>query len=108
MVGPLKWMAPEALIQRIYSTKSDVWSYGVTLVEILTSGQDPYPGIDPVEAATAVMQEGLCPTIPGHCPIKLGQLLHDCFSRNPDPRPEFKDIITALDDIQNDLLSPSS
>ena len=40
-LGPLKWMAPEALVQKKYSTKSDVWSFGVTVVEIL-SQEEPY------------------------------------------------------------------
>lgn len=58
-VGPLKWMAPEAITNRgtvpfhnylniaEYSEKTDVWSYGVTICELVTQ-EDPYPGYDMV------------------------------------------------------------
>lgn len=50
-VGPLKWMSPEAIRHKKYSEKSDVWSFGVTCIEILTR-ESPYPGMDAVQVIT--------------------------------------------------------
>jgi len=104
-VGPLKWMAPESLIYKVYSVKSDVWSYGVTLVEILDQGQEPYPDLDAVQAASAVMHKGIRPRIPESCPAKLQQLLDECFSREPDKRPDFKKILDVLQEVRDDIES---
>ena len=40
----IKWMAPEVLLYNKYSTKADVWSFGVLMMEVLTHGQEPYDG----------------------------------------------------------------
>ena len=50
-IGPVRWMAPESIKENKYSTKSDVWAFGVTIVEILTQ-QNPYPHLQLIEVVS--------------------------------------------------------
>jgi len=90
-VGPLMWMSPEALRKKKYSEKSDVWAYGVCCCEILTSGKI-YGGMDAVQVATAVVSEGLKPTIPTIASPQLTFIISKCFEYEPENRPTFADI----------------
>ncbi|KAB7500276.1 Vascular endothelial growth factor receptor 3, partial [Armadillidium nasatum] len=63
---PIKWMAPEAIEQKIFSTQSDVWSYGVTLWEMFTLGNTPFPGFPLNQFATA-LEKGMRLKKPRSC-----------------------------------------
>ncbi|XP_036606684.1 fibroblast growth factor receptor 4 [Trichosurus vulpecula] len=95
---PVKWMAPEALFDRVYTHQSDVWSFGILLWEIFTLGGSPYPGI-PVEELFSLLREGHRMDRPSHCPPELYMLMRECWHAIPSQRPTFKQLVEALNKI---------
>ncbi|XP_069468060.1 fibroblast growth factor receptor 2 isoform X7 [Ambystoma mexicanum] len=95
---PVKWMAPEALFDRVYTHQSDVWSFGVLMWEIFTLGGSPYPGI-PVEELFKLLKEGHRMDKPGNCTNELYMMMMDCWRAVPSQRPTFKQLVEDLDRI---------
>eukprot|EP01117_Protostelium_nocturnum_P010679 TRINITY_DN3844_c0_g1_i3.p1 TRINITY_DN3844_c0_g1~~TRINITY_DN3844_c0_g1_i3.p1 ORF type:complete len:341 (+),score=120.78 TRINITY_DN3844_c0_g1_i3:504-1526(+) len=100
--GPLKWMAPESLQSGTFSTKSDVWAYGVVCWEVLTRSQ-PFPELTATQAAQETIHNGLRLSIPSECPPELAILIQSCWNSNPENRPDFKHICTTLQQILNSM-----
>ena len=86
---PLKWTAPEVILFNQLTIKSDVWSYGVFLTELVTHGHDPYPGMTNDEVLVQVKQGYRMPPPPG-CPDSLYQIMLDCWKTDPKERPTFE------------------
>jgi len=96
-VGPLRWMSPESLSDRCYSEKTDVWSFGVLLFELMTYGELPYPQVtDPVVVATNVAMRKLKLTAPASAPDLLQSIMSLCLKFDPEDRPTFKVIISQF------------
>ncbi|CAN2388422.1 fibroblast growth factor receptor apoptotic signaling pathway [Pristimantis euphronides] len=93
---PVKWMAPEALFDRVYTHQSDVWSFGVLLWEIFTLGGSPYPGI-PVEELFKLLKEGHRMDKPANCTHELYMIMRECWHAVPSQRPTFKQLVEDLD-----------
>ncbi|KAJ0061745.1 hypothetical protein NL108_008296, partial [Boleophthalmus pectinirostris] len=93
---PVKWMAPEALFDRVYTHQSDVWSFGVLMWEIFTLGGSPYPGI-PVEELFKLLKEGHRMDKPSNCTHELYMLMRECWYAVPTQRPTFKQLVEELD-----------
>uniref|UniRef100_A0A4W6FKA1 receptor protein-tyrosine kinase n=1 Tax=Lates calcarifer TaxID=8187 RepID=A0A4W6FKA1_LATCA len=93
---PVKWMAPEALFDRIYTHQSDVWSFGVLLWEIFTLGGSPYPGV-PVEELFKLLKEGHRMEKPSACTQELYLMMRDCWHAVPSRRPTFQQLVEDLD-----------
>jgi len=97
-IGPVKWMAPESITKSQYSKKSDVWSFGVVLYEILTR-ETPYGNMPPLQVAAAVAYNGLRLAIPSHCPPILAEIMLSCWQDNPHSRPDFEAIFQKLEQL---------
>uniref|UniRef100_A0A663FGF6 receptor protein-tyrosine kinase n=1 Tax=Aquila chrysaetos chrysaetos TaxID=223781 RepID=A0A663FGF6_AQUCH len=96
---PLKWMAPESIFDKIYNTKSDVWSYGVLLWEIFSLGASPYPGVQIDEDFCSRLKEGTRMRAPEQATEEIYQIMLDCWRSNPNDRPRFSELVKKLGDL---------
>ncbi|XP_044171636.1 fibroblast growth factor receptor 2-like [Acropora millepora] len=97
---PVKWTAYESLLYGQYTTKSDVWSYGVVLYEIFTIGGSPYPRTKGREIAN-LLQQGYRMPKPEHVDNDLYQIMMNCWKRQPESRPSFSDLTQQLKRLEN-------
>jgi mitogen-activated protein kinase kinase kinase 9 len=102
-IGPLKWMAPESLANRVYSSKSDVWAWAVTVVEILTR-REPYPDLTVVQFASRFFVDNLnlLDALPSSTPPALREILQSAFAQDPAARPDFEAICESLTVFDDD------
>ncbi|XP_078379589.1 uncharacterized protein LOC144662599 isoform X2 [Oculina patagonica] len=98
---PVKWMAPEALYNSEYTTKSDVWSFGILLWELSTMGGNPYPGINNKELHN-LLKTGYRMEKPDTCSDKLYQLVLDCWKDEPSERPTFESATRSLEQMMQE------
>uniref|UniRef100_A0A8C7N185 Tyrosine-protein kinase receptor n=1 Tax=Oncorhynchus kisutch TaxID=8019 RepID=A0A8C7N185_ONCKI len=92
---PVRWMSPESLKDGVFTTNSDVWSFGVVLWEIATLSEQPYQGMSNEQVLRFVMEGGLLDK-PDNCPDMLFELMRMCWQYNPKMRPSFLEIINSL------------
>ncbi|KAM6062341.1 macrophage-stimulating protein receptor isoform 1-T1 [Chlamydotis macqueenii] len=92
---PVKWMALESLQTQKFTTKSDVWSFGVLMWELLTRGASPYPGVDPYDMARYLLRGRRLPQ-PRHCPDTLYGVMLSCWAPAPEERPSFAELVGEL------------
>ncbi|KAM3876099.1 megakaryocyte-associated tyrosine-protein kinase [Diretmus argenteus] len=93
---PVKWTAPEALKKEKFSTRSDVWSYGVLLWEIFSYGRQPYPKMSLKDVKERV-EEGYRMEAPDDCPPGVYALMRSCWEKEPRRRPSFHKLRENLD-----------
>jgi fibroblast growth factor receptor 3 len=92
---PVKWMAPEALFDRVFTTQSDVWSFGILLWEIITLGGTPYPSV-PVEKMFDYLKSGKRLEQPQNCSLEIYHIMRECWHTSPGQRPTFFDLVEDL------------
>ncbi|XP_048338192.1 tyrosine-protein kinase Mer isoform X2 [Sphaerodactylus townsendi] len=103
---PVKWIAIESLADRVYTTKSDVWAFGVTVWEIATRGMTPYPGVQNHEIYDYLFH-GHRLKQPEGCLDELYEIMYSCWRADPVDRPTFSELKLRLQKLSESLPAQS-
>lgn len=93
---PVRWMAPESLVDGIFTSSSDVFSYGVVLWEIVTYAEQPYQGLANEQVLRYIVNGGKMERPLQNCPDKIYELMTKCWKFNPNERISFPEIVEEL------------
>ncbi|KAL6034556.1 hypothetical protein STEG23_034994, partial [Scotinomys teguina] len=95
---PVKWMALESLQTQKFTTKSDVWSFGVLLWELMTRGAPPYPDVNTFDITIYLLQ-GRRLLQPEYCPDPLYEVMLKCWHPKAEMRPSFSELVSRISSI---------
>ncbi|XP_072339453.1 receptor tyrosine-protein kinase erbB-4-like isoform X1 [Scyliorhinus torazame] len=98
---PIKWMALECIHYRKFTHQSDVWSYGVTIWELMTFGGKPYDGI-PAREIPDILEKGERLPQPPICTIDVYMVMVKCWMIDADSRPKFKELAAEFSRMARD------
>ncbi|CAL1586373.1 unnamed protein product [Knipowitschia caucasica] len=95
---PIKWMAPESINFRRFTTASDVWMFAVCVWEITSYGQQPFFWLENRDVINQ-LEQGIRLPKPDHCPPALYSLMTRCWSYDPRERPTFTELVVKISDV---------
>jgi serine/threonine protein kinase len=95
---PIKWMSIEAIIEKLFTEKSDVWAFGVLMFEVFSLGQDPYNGIESNQLLE-FLRNGERMKSPELATTEMYELMCNCWEENLERRPTFEQIAVKLRDV---------
>ncbi|XP_009640857.1 receptor tyrosine-protein kinase erbB-2 [Egretta garzetta] len=98
---PIKWMALESILRRRFTHQSDVWSYGVTVWELMTFGAKPYDGI-PAREIPDLLEKGERLPQPPICTIDVYMIMVKCWMIDSECRPKFRELVTEFSRMARD------
>jgi serine/threonine protein kinase len=117
---PIRWMSPESIEFGEFSNKTDVWSFGIVLWEILTNGKQPYPGLGNKEVVQFIIEKGtnalpINSTPEMYISLNLllliknsvyylyfsSKLIEECWAFEKEKRPNFQSISLYLKSYLN-------
>ncbi|KYN07332.1 Vascular endothelial growth factor receptor 1 [Cyphomyrmex costatus] len=95
---PIKWMAIESIRDRVFSTQSDIWSFGIVLWEFFTLAETPYPGTE-AEKLYQKLIEGYRMEQPDYAIRKVYDIMLQCWKAKPTLRPSFTDLVENIGNL---------
>lgn len=104
---PIKWTAPESLRLGEFSSKSDMWSFGILLYEIYSFGRLPYPKI-PLTDVVKYVESGYRMDAPEGCPNKIYDIMRRAWNSEPKDRPSFEDVLKEIEKLEEETIPESS
>lgn len=99
---PYKWLAIECFTDNIFSTKSDVWSFGIFLWELFSLCQMPYPGFLSSRQLFENLREGYRMEKPDYANDEMYKMMKKCWEEDPSDRPTFQDISVTFENFLHD------
>ncbi|XP_019396926.1 PREDICTED: tyrosine-protein kinase STYK1-like [Crocodylus porosus] len=93
---PIKWLPPERILNQPITARSDVWSFGILLYEMITLGAPPYPTLRPADVLAALQREHRMKR-PEQCGTRLYRVMRSCWRWKPSHRPAFPELLEQLD-----------
>ncbi|OXA52829.1 Vascular endothelial growth factor receptor 3 [Folsomia candida] len=103
---PWRWMAIESLCDMEFSHKSDVWAFGITLFEVFSLGEIPYPGTNWTEDFVRKLRQGNRPPKPDLADDAIYNMLIECWRYVPADRPTFTELKVFFGNILNQMGLP--
>ncbi|VDL19093.1 unnamed protein product [Hymenolepis diminuta] len=107
---PVRWMSPEAILEGVFTSKSDIWAYAVTCWEVMSLGADPFYGQVNLEVINLILNGNVL-SKPDNCPTALYDHMLQCWSRFPEIRPTFAEVCRKMEEFveaSNNADSPFS
>ncbi|XP_072545389.1 protein-tyrosine kinase 2-beta isoform X2 [Salminus brasiliensis] len=95
---PIKWMAPESINFRRFTSASDVWMFAVCMWEIMSWGQQPFFWLENKDVINQ-LEQGVRLPKPELCPPTLYSLMTRCWTYDPRERPRFTELVCSLSDV---------
>ncbi|KHJ98838.1 hypothetical protein OESDEN_01194 [Oesophagostomum dentatum] len=99
---PLRWLAPECIMEGIFSSKSDIWAFGILMYEIVGLGQKPYPNMSNNQVLVHVKNGGT-PAKPAYCPDQLYKIMQSCWAFEKEQRPTFADVLSMFEKLRDKI-----
>ncbi|XP_072170794.1 tyrosine-protein kinase TXK-like [Diadema setosum] len=98
---PIKWAPPEVLHYTRFSSKSDVWAFGILMWEVFSGGLAPYPAMSNVEVVDHVTRRNYRMERPDYCPWPVYLIMKDCWAERPEDRPSFNHLMARFSQLSD-------